>query len=262
MNKDWSSWTNVNWLKLRNLGCGCAGHIFLTCDAWRLRTLLTSGEDKYNAQLRIANAPTIWTHMSLCAPRGKELLQDSWLVETIAPINKTSRNGRASRCHHCSALQRSRRRWAAVTAETSVGVPQRRLGVTGFDWLIYLWPLLDWKCQIFVQLVGVPDGVGVLGGAWGSNMIPIDTSTFYSTLLYTIGLCCTVWPEYTTWLTAHRAVRIGRPSRSIYETMTVAWYAYMAYPLPALTNAIKVVEFEAGQTNYPSTVNISSFLDV
>ena len=32
-----------------------------------------------------------------------------------------------------------RRRWAAITAEASVGVPQRRLGVTGFDWLI------DWS---------------------------------------------------------------------------------------------------------------------
>ena len=29
-----------------------------------------------------------------------------------------------------------RRRWAAVTAEASVGVPQWRLSVTGFDWLI------------------------------------------------------------------------------------------------------------------------------
>ena len=26
-----------------------------------------------------------------------------------------------------------RRRWATITAETSVGIPQQRLGVTGFD---------------------------------------------------------------------------------------------------------------------------------
>ena len=36
-----------------------------------------------------------------------------------------------------------RRRWAAITAEASVGVPQRRLGVTGFDWLtVMTWRLV------------------------------------------------------------------------------------------------------------------------
>ena len=28
------------------------------------------------------------------------------------------------------------RRWATITSDASVGVPQRRLGVTGFDWQI------------------------------------------------------------------------------------------------------------------------------
>ena len=33
-------------------------------------------------------------------------------------------------------VAQDRLRWAAITAQASVGVPQRRLGVTGFDCLI------------------------------------------------------------------------------------------------------------------------------
>ena len=54
-------------------------------------------------------------------------------VDSVNRGRTTSRNGRASRCHHCSTLPEGRRHWVAITAEASVGVPQRRLGITGFD---------------------------------------------------------------------------------------------------------------------------------
>ena len=45
-----------------------------------------------------------------------------------------------------------RRRWAAITAEASVGVPQRRLDVTGFDRLIDLVRLAHSLSLVYVAL--------------------------------------------------------------------------------------------------------------
>ena len=65
-------------------------------------------------------------------------------TEVVAEVDHVNR-GRATSIgmdgpFDMSSLLRSpirvaddRRRWAAITAEASVGVPQPRLGVTGFD---------------------------------------------------------------------------------------------------------------------------------
>ena len=45
----------------------------------------------------------------------------------------TSWNGRAGRCHHCFALQRTGVGGRPSQWRHLSGVPQRRLGVTGFD---------------------------------------------------------------------------------------------------------------------------------
>ena len=45
-------------------------------------------------------------------------------------------------------LAEDRRRCATITVEASVGVPQRCLGVTGFDWLS---DLIDWNDKIMIN---------------------------------------------------------------------------------------------------------------
>ena len=67
-------------------------------------------------------------------------------TEGVAEVHRVnrgrtaSRSGRASRCRHCSALQRTNVDGRPSQRRHLSGVPQRRPGVTGFDCLIVQYP--------------------------------------------------------------------------------------------------------------------------
>ena len=76
-------------------------------------------------------------------------------MEGVAEVDRT-REWTGQSMSSLLRVVEDRRRWVAITAEASVLVPQRRLGVTGFDRFIHsfihCWheAILQWtvKCQI------------------------------------------------------------------------------------------------------------------
>ena len=72
------------------------------------------------------------------------------------------------------------------------------ISIQSFTLSSAIWP--QFQCQILTPYLGSQ------GGPRGSKMVPIAISYphFYSTSIHTIGLSCTVQPEYTTRQTTDR----------------------------------------------------------
>ena len=91
--------------------------------------------------------------------------------------------------------------------------PSQYLGIQSFALSAVIWP--QFQCKGLNPKFNPPFGRVRVDLA--SKMVPIEISSphSYSTSIHTIGLSCTVWPQYTTWQTTDRAIGKGRLCYSI-----------------------------------------------